>query len=214
MPRLMSGGLDLGRRGQRLASHGTLELSVITPTGTRSYYLATAKLNFNGVQWRPDLRDSGEITGSIIAEADEATIAIQNVDTLFGIEAVSIADYLSNADARVGRYELDPERGSESHEILMTGLVVGLDPNEQSVQLTIVPDTYSGVSVGPYRHIRRLCQFFYKGDECGRPATDPPTCDFTLNGAGGCDGRWGATEKIIHHGGEPYLDNQVFQKII
>jgi len=212
----MAAGLGdvIGRTDQRMRSHGTLELAVNTGAETRSYYLATATLNFNGINWRPELRATAEITANLGADASEAILEIQNVDTILGIAFVAIEEFLFGAEARVGRYWADLERGSEWHETLLTGLVTGLDPNEQSVQLTIIPDTYSGVSVGPFRHIRRLCQAGYKTPECGRPVTDPPTCDFTLNGAGGCDGRWGAVEKFVRHMGTPFLDNQVFQKII
>lgn len=214
MPRLTPTGLDDALVRGRLSSHGTLELTVDTGAEIRSYYLSTAALNFNGIQWRPDLRETGEITANLGADASEATIEIQNVDTLFGKELVKVEEFLFGAVATVGEYWRDSERGSEWHEILLTGLVTGLDPNEQSVQLTIIPDIYSGVSVGPFRHLRRLCQAEYKGFECGRPATDPPTCDKTLNGVGGCHGRWGVEEKFVRHMGAPFLDNQIFQKII
>lgn len=216
MPRLMAAGLDevLNRPDSQMSSHSTLELTVDIGAEVRSYYLATASLNFNGITWRPELRETDEITANLADDASGAKIEIQNVDTLFGIEFVAIEEFLSGAEAVVGEYWKDLDRGAEWHEVLLTGLVAGLDVNEQVVQLTIIPDVYSGVSVGPFRQIRRLCQAEYKSFECGRPATDPPTCDFTLNGAGGCDGRWGATEKFARHMGMPFLDNQVFQKII
>ena len=215
MPRLMAAGLNEALDSGRLSSWGTLELSVDTGVEIQNFYLATAKLNFNGVNWTPDLRDAGEISSNILAEANEATVQIQNVNNVFGIRFVILEEFLSTADAVVGRYWRDEVRGNEWHEVLMTGLITGLDPNEQSVRLTVVPDTYSGVSVGPFRRIRRLCQAKYKSFECGRPITDPfNTCDYTLNGTGGCNGRWGATEKFIRHMGAPFLPNNVFQKII
>lgn len=216
MPRLLAAGLDeaLKRPDGQIASHSTLELTVDLGAEFRSYYLATASLNFNGITWRPELRETDEITSNLAADASEARIAIQNVDRLFGIEFIAIEEFLSGAEVKVGEYWKDLERGSEWHEILLTGLVAGLDVSEQSAQLTIISDVYSGVSVGPFRQIRRLCQAEYKNFECGRPVTDPPTCDKTLNGAGGCHGRWGATDKFARHMGMPFLDNQVFQKII
>lgn len=216
MPRLMAAGLDeaLARTDGRLSSHSTLELTVNLGAEIRSYYLATATLTFNGITWQPELRETDEITANLAADASEAQIGIQNVDTLFGIEFIAIEEFLSGAEAKVGEYWKDLDRGAEWHEVLLTGLVTGLDVSEQVAQLTIVSDVYSGVSVGPFRQIRRLCQAEYKSFECGRPATDPPTCDKTLNGAGGCHGRWGATEKSARHMGAPFVDNQVFQKII
>lgn len=215
MPRLLAAGLEEALIRGRLSSYGTLELVVDIDSEIKSFYLATGKLNFNGMQWQPHLRESGDVDANLGADASEATVDIQNVDTLFGIEFVRIEEYLSNAVARVGRYWIDKDGGFEAHEVLLTGLITSVDPNEQNVGLKIIPDTNSGVSVGPSRHLRRLCQAPYKSFECGRPITDPfDTCDYTLNGAGGCHGRWGATEKFTRHVGMPFLDNQVFQKII
>lgn len=216
MPRLMTAGLDeaLARPDSQMSSYSTLELTVELGAEVRSYYLATASLNFVGITWRPELRDTDEIRANLADNASTAKMEIQNVDTLFGIEFVAIEEFLSGAEAKVGEYWQDLERGAEWHEVLLTGLVTGLDVNEQAAQLTIVSDVYSGVSVGPFRLVRRLCQAGYKSFECGRPITDPPICDKTLNGADGCHGRWGATEKSARHMGAPFLDNQVFQKII
>jgi hypothetical protein len=216
MPRLLAAGLDetLARPDIQMSSHSTLELTVQIGAEVRSHYLATASLNFGGITWRPELRETDEITANLAADASEAAMEIQNVDTLFGKEFVNIEEFLSGAEAKVGEYLKDLDRGAEWHEVLLTGLVAGLDANEQAVQLTIISDTHSGLSVGPFRAIRRLCQAEYKSFECGRPATDPPTCDKTLNGAGGCHGRWGAIEKFTRHMGAPFLDNRVFQQII
>jgi hypothetical protein len=215
MPRLLSAGLDdaLAQSNTRLRSYSTLELIVPTDKETRAYYLATAALEFNGITWQPELREGGEVSANLAEDASEATIEIQNVDTFFGIELPKIREYLAAAEARVGEYFTDLDRGAEWQEILLTGLVTGLAPDEQSVRLTIIPDIYSSVSVGPFRFMRRSCQADYKSFECGRPATDPPTCDKTLNGNGGCLGRWGA-QNVVRHMGAPFLDNQVFQKII
>jgi hypothetical protein len=214
MPRLIAAGLDDALARGNLATHGTLRLLVPTATEIRSYHFATAKLNFNGVEWSPQLRESGEVNMSLTGDADEATVEVQNVDNLFGIEAISIEAYLSGSLGVVGRYFQDLDHGARWHDETLTGLVTGIRVNEQAVQLLVVSDSYSSVSVGPFRYIRRACQAGYKTAECGRPITDPfDTCDYTLNGAGGCDGRWGAN-KAARHMGFPFLDNQVLQKII
>jgi hypothetical protein len=215
MPRLMEAGLSdaLGRSDQTIESHSTLQFSVDTGSQLKIFHLATATLEIDGVLWRPDLRTGSEITASLTGDADEATLEIQNVDTLFGIQLVGLEEFLSGAEAKVGRWWKDLDRGSEWHRVTLTGLVTGVQPNEQVVKLTIVPDTYSGVSVGPFRFFRRLCQAEYKSFECGRPVTDPPTCDKTLNGNGGCLGRWGANNVVRHMGG-PFQENRILQKII
>jgi hypothetical protein len=215
MPRLIAAGLDEALERGNLATHGTLRLLVPTATEIRSYHFATAILNFNGVEWRPELRESGEVNMSLTGDADEATVEVQNVDNLFGIEAISLEEYLSGSLAVVGRYFQDLDHGARWHDETLTGLITGIRPNERAVQLLVVPDSYSSVSVGPFRYITRACQAGYKTAECGRPITDPfDFCDYTLNGANGCHGRWGATEKFIHIMGFPYIDNKIFQKII
>lgn len=216
MPRLLPAALieALNRRDVQMSSHGTLEMSVITGIETRIYRFSTGGITFNGITWSSQLREIGEINSDLSSEGDEVTLGLQNVDTLLGIEFLNLQRYLSGAEVKVGRYWKDLDRKAEWHEIIFTGLVAAINPDEQVVRLTVVSDLYSGVSVGPLRKIRRLCPFLYKGFECGRPITDPPTCDYTLNGAGGCDGRWGATNKFIRHGGAPYLDNNLDLKII
>src|SRR5262245_32052980 len=118
MPRLLGAGLEEALVRGRLSQYGTLELAVDIESEVRSYYLATATLNFDGIQWQPDLRESGEIDANLGADASEAMIEIQNVDTALGIEFVRIEEYLSQAGARVGRYWCDLKRGVEWHEIL------------------------------------------------------------------------------------------------
>lgn len=216
MARLLAHDLAeaLARPDMPLVTHSTLELFLTIGAELRNYRFATATLAIGGVVWQPQLRQTAEINSDLSSEGDEVALDLQNVDSVLGIEFVQLQKYLFGAEAKVGRFWKDWEKGAEWHEILLTGLVVGIDPDEMVCRLTVVPDVYSGVSVGPLRKIRRLCPFLYKGFECGRPATDPLTCDYTLNGAGGCDGRWGSTNKFIRHGGNPYIDSGLELKII
>ena len=204
----------LNRPDAQIATHSTLEMFVVIGAETRTYRFATAGLAFNGINWLPQLRETSEINSDLSSEGDEITLDIQNVDTLLGVEFLNLQRYLSGAEVVMGRYWKDLDKGADWNDVLFTGLVAGLEPDEQVVKLTAVSDVYSGVSVGPLRKVRRLCPFLYKGFECGRPPTDPPTCDYTLNGAGGCDGRWGSTNKFVRQGGAPYLDNNLDFKII
>src|SRR5262249_47501173 len=148
----------------------------------------------------PQLRKSPEITSSLTSQVDNAVAELQNVDTILGSEFASLERFLFGAEVKVGRYWKDLERGAEWHHIFLTGLVQDIDDNENTARLTIISDIYADLSVGPLRHVRRRCQTDYKSDECGRPKTDPFTaCDKTLNGYGGCDGRWGSTQKVARH---------------
>jgi|SRR5262245_6210190 len=216
MARLMSASLleAFKQQDTQFSSHGTLEIFVLLGALSRTYRFATASLSIGGVAYLPQMRAAGEINSDLSSEGDEVTVELQNVDTLLGIEFMALQRSLFGAECTLGRYWKELSRGSEWHEILFTGLIVGIDPDEQNLRLTIVSDVYSGVSVGPIRKVRRLCPFRYKGPECGRPITDPPTCDFTLNGAGGCDGRWGATNKFARIGSAPYIDSNLDLKII
>lgn len=216
MARLMQAGLAeaLSRPDAQIDSHSTLQLFVVNGAQTRRYFFATGSLNFDGVIWQPQLRQTDEINSDLTGDGDEAVLELQNVDTVLGIEFVNIRRVLSGSEALVGRYWKDLDFGTVWHDVFLTGVVTGLDPNEMVVRLTVVSDEYSGVSVGPLRKIRRLCPFDYKGPECGRPVTDPPTCDFTLHGAGGCHGRWGDPNKFIRHGGAPFIDAGLNLKII
>jgi len=204
----------LSRPDAQIATHSTLEMFAVIGAETKSYRFATAGLTIDGVFWQPHLRETAEINSDLTSEGDEVTLDLQNVDTVLGKEFVRFQRSLSGAEALVGRYWKDLDRGTEWHDVLFTGVIAGIDPDEMVVKLTGVPDTYSGTSVGPLRHIRRLCTVLYKSFECGRPLTDPLTCDLTLNGAGGCHGRWGAVDKFARHAGVPYLDTNLELKII
>lgn len=215
MPRRMPAGLmeALNRPDGQIETHSTLELFLITGAETRSFYFATASLSFNGVIWQPQLRKTPEISSSLLGEVDEAVCELQNVDTVLGSEFANLERQLSGAEAKVGRYWKDLERGAEWHKVLLTGFVEEPGDDELTAKLTIISDVYSDVSVGPLRRVRRLCQWRpFKGFECGHTGPES-VCDYTLNGTGGCHGRHGDPLKFARHGGGPFLDNEVLQKI-
>lgn len=211
MPRLMPPGLmeALNRPGARFEFHGTLELFVVSGSEIKSYYFATGTLNFGGISWKPHLRKSPEIGSSILGEADEAVAELQNVDTILGIEFANLERSLSGAEANVGRYWKDLERGTVWHKVFLTGLVEDVSDDEMAVKLAIVSDIYADVSVGPLRNVRRQCQARYKGFECGSLSTEP-ICTYTL---AACQLRHPGDTRFARHMGAPFLDFELLQKI-
>src|SRR5262245_61667109 len=109
MPRNMPAGLmeALGRPGARFEFHGTLELIIFNGAETRSFYFATGTFNFGGIIWQPQLRKTPEITFTISGAPDQATVEIQNVDTVIGREFASLERFMFGAEAKVGRYWRD-----------------------------------------------------------------------------------------------------------
>jgi hypothetical protein len=198
--------MDAINRGARLSSHSTLELFVLVGAEIRTYYFATATLDFAGVRWQPDLRQTDEILSSMLGEADDAVIELQNVDTILGKEFARLERYLYGAEAKVGIYWKDLDIGTEWHKVFLTGLVEDVDDNEMTARLTVIADTYSGVSVGPLRNIRRQCQARpYKGFECGS-SSNLPTCPRTL---AACQARHPGSDAFARHMGAPFLPNDV-----
>src|SRR5262245_36617739 len=216
MPRDMNNLIQLfGRPDRSIESHSTLQLLVDTGAEKRPYYYARASLNFDGVAWSPQLRKTSTIRASLSKAANQATVDLQNVDTLIGREFLKIQEFLFGAVAKVGRYWIDENGGAPIHAILLTGLITGIDIGEQSVTLTVVADGYANINVGPNHRVTRICQWAtqgaFKGPECGY--TGPETvCNGLLNDSGGCEGRHGTPLKFIRFGGFPYIDNA--QKLV
>src|SRR5262249_1629884 len=145
----------LNRPNAQFATYGTLQLFVPIGSNIRNYYFSTASLQFDGITWQPQLRKSPEITSSLTSQVDNAVAEVQNVDTILGTEFENLERFLFGAEAKVGRYWKDLERGAEWHHVFLTGLVQDIDDNENTAQLTIVSDIYADLSVGPLRHVRR-----------------------------------------------------------
>lgn len=208
MPRIMPAGLmeAFNRPHSRIISLSTLELFILTGAETKSYYFATGTLSFGGISWQPHLRVTDEVVSSMLGDADDAVIELQNVDTILGIEFAGMERFLYGAEAKVGFYWKDLERGAEWHKVMLTGLVEDVDDNEMVARLTVVSDIYSGVSVGPLRTTRRRCQAFpYKGFECGS-VSDLPTCPRTV---AACDERHPGDDHLARHMGAPFLPNDM-----
>lgn len=207
MPRIMPPGLmEAIARGARLSSHSTLEMFVRTGVVTRSYYFATATLDFDGVRWLPHLRVTDEIVSSMLGDADDAVIELQNVDTVLGKEFASLERFLYGAEANVGFYWKDLDRGTVWHKVFLTGSVQDVDDNEMTARLVVVSDIHSGVSVGPSRNTQRKCQApGYKLFECGSKS-DLPTCPRTLVA---CQDRHPGDDAFARHMGAPFLPNDV-----
>jgi hypothetical protein len=214
MPRQLQGGLVqlLGRRDRNIESHSTLQLFVIRGAERRNYYLATASLTFDGIDWAPELRKASQIRAGLSRVPNQAILDLQNVDTNLGIEFLNLQEFVFGAEAKVGRYWRDVDSGAEGHDVFLTGVVTGLDISEEAVQLTVVSDPYSSVSVGASRTITRICQWQIRGDfkgpECGYVGPES-VCNGLLNDSGGCEGRHGTPLKFAKFGGFPYVDNAV-----
>lgn len=207
MPREIPSAMEMiGRPDQNIRSHSTLELFIVTGAEDKTYHFATGQVVIDGVTWQPQLRETTEIRNSIKRATNRGTVDLQNVDTVLGVELARLKDYLTGADAKMGRYWENPDTGQIEHEVLLTGVIAGLEVNERVAGLVIAADTHSGTSVGPIRKVRKLCQARYKGPECGYRGAEA-RCDYTLNGSGGCHGRHGNPLKFAKHLGAPYLDN-------
>lgn len=213
MPRNLPSGLieEFETPGARFREHSTLELFLLVSGRPRAYYFASALLNFDGVIWQPQIRGTSEIKQGITRATNRATVQIQNVDTILGIEFAQLERSLFGAEAAVGRYWLNLDAGSERHDIFLSGVIAGIDPSQNVVELTIVADIYAGVSVGPLRQIRRLCQARpYKGFECGS-TSNLSICNYTF---GDCQLRHSGDEAFARHMGAPYIDNATDFKLI
>jgi hypothetical protein len=208
MPRQFANGLQdlLARKDKNLETHSTLELSVIGGAIPQNYYFATAKIEAGGIVWQPQLRKVSSIKASLTRTTNQATVDLQNVDTVLGLEFTRIQDYLSGATAKVGRYWKDHDSGSVFHELFLSGIVAVPPVSQDVVSLTVVADMYSGVSVGARRRMTRICQWrFRQEDTCGYDGVETE-CNLLINSNDGCQGRHGDPLKLARYGGHPYID--------
>jgi hypothetical protein len=196
----------LNRPNARFETHGTLQLFIFNGAEIKSYYFATGALNFGGIAWQPHLRKTPEITFTISGSPDQATVELQNVDTVLGREFASLERFMFGSEALVGRYWRDLERGTEWHKVFLTGFVDDNGDNELTAPLTIVSDVYADVSVGPLRDTRMQCQARpYKGPECGSVST-LPTCPRTL---AACQDRHPGDDAFARNMGFPFMPHDV-----
>ena len=201
----------LALKNKRAESHTTLQVSINTTDLVRDYYFATSRLFYMGVNWSPQLKQGSQIRSSLTRTADAATCELQNADTEMGLEFLGLGQSIYGAEMKIGRYWKDLESGGEFHKVLLTGPIVGLQVNENVVQLTAVSEPYAQVSVGATRRVTSLCQWQFRNpDTCGY-AGNLLTCNFMLNDIDGCEGRHGggvgATLKRAKNGGFVFLNS-------
>jgi len=214
MPRKMQNGLMdlLSRKDKQVESHSTLKITIDSVTVDRTYYFATAELDFENVTWRPLLKRGDQIRASLTRAADQATCEIHNVDTLIGVEFLKLGSAIYGAEIQLGRYWLDLLSGTQYHKVLLTGPIVGMEVAEDAVRLTAVSEAYANVNVGASRAVTPICQWVYKDVSTCQYAGPQTDCNLLLNHVDGCEGRHGggvgATLKRAKYGGDPFLNSQ------
>lgn len=192
-------------------SHTTLELSLpsdIAPSQT--LYLATARLTIDGVRYDWHLRNGSTIKTSLTSAADRASVEIQNVDTVFGVDALRLADSLYGAKVKLGRYWRDLRSSATFQRNLLTGLVASVEIDENVVRLGLVSDLYATINVGASEQVIRKCRWQvsgrFRGTECGYSGA-LLTCNGLYDSADGCEGRHGTPLKQAKFGGFAYIES-------
>jgi hypothetical protein len=187
------GMIALFKRADKLIEvHTTLEVLVNTPTVKRNYYFATAPIVINGISYEAQLRTDGEIKSSLGRSADPATVDLQNADNQTGLEFLSLGTSLPGSTVRIGRWRKDLKSGIEDHQVYLTGVVVGVRPDQNFTKITAVPEPYARVSVGATRRVVLSCQWNFRDPATCGYAGSELKCNFLLNDADGCAGRHGS----------------------
>jgi hypothetical protein len=198
----------MARPDKRIESHSTLRLIIDNGDILRVWYLASAELTIDGVEYEPELRKSSRIKSSLTRAADSGSVEIQNVDTEIGREFLAQREAIYGAEAKIGRWWRDSISGWEGHKVFLTGPVVGFDLDENIVRLRAVSEPYANISVGARRIIDPLCQAVFRDPTtCGFAGAEL-TCNLMLNHAGGCKGRHGQTPTLerAKFMGDPYVN--------
>lgn len=209
MPRQMPNGLQqwLATKNKRAERHITAQISIVTTTLIRNYYYATGALDLNGIKWLPQLRRDSQIKTSLTRSADQATVELQNVDTELGVAFLAIYKQLYGQEIKVGRYWKDLDSGAEFHKVFLTGVIIGLQVNQETVRLTAVSDAYASISVGATRRVALTCGWVFRDPStCGYNGT-LQTCNYLLNHADGCQGRHGDPQKRAKIAAFAYLNS-------
>ncbi len=213
MPRKMPAGLMtlLAREDKQIETHTTLQVSIDNGDILQDFNFASAELTINGTLYAAQLRKGSQIKSSITNAADKATVELQNADMLPSLELLSLGQAIYGADAKIGRYWLDKVSGAEYHKVLLTGVLVGLEIDENAVRLTAVSEPYANISVGATRRVTNLCQWTFRDPSTCGFAGSLLTCNFLLNHVDGCEGRHGggvgATLKRAKYGGMVFLNS-------
>lgn len=214
MPRKMPAGLMalLARKDKRIESRTTLEVLIDNGDILRAYYLASAGLAFNGVNWQPLLKQGSQFKSSLTRAADQAAVELFNADTEIGKEFLGLGQALYGASAKIGRYWRDLDGGAEFHKVFLTGVVVGLSVDENVARLTAVSEPYANISVGASRRVTTLCQWQFRNPNTCGFAGSLLTCNFMLNHVDGCEGRHGGgvgdSLKRAKFGGMAFLNSK------
>jgi hypothetical protein len=194
------------RESTQIESHTTLQISIDNGDIVRNYYFASAGLFFDGVHWRPLLKQASETKSSLTRASDRSTVELFNEDTEIGREFLALGQAINGAETKMGRYWKDLESGMEFHDVLLTGLLIAPPINEDVVGLSSVSEPYANISVGASRRVALACQWQFRNPfTCGYNGS-LLTCNFLLNHADGCQGRHGDPLKRAKFGGMAFLD--------
>ncbi|MCI0391661.1 MAG: hypothetical protein MOB07_23195 [Acidobacteria bacterium] len=210
MPRILPDGLlpAINRINANIETHSTLQLQIPASSGIQvSQYWATAGLDIGGVPYQSVLREGGLVKSSLTRAADRVEVQLQNVDVTLGVTLLQLQDVLCGAEVKFGRFWRDAQ-GTEYQKTILTGVVAGVELDENFVRLILLSDAYAAVSVGASRRVVRLCQFRYKDPSTCQFVGTPPDCNFMLNDAGGCHGRHGDPLKRAKYGGYVFIESK------
>jgi hypothetical protein len=181
----------LARKDKQVQSRTTLQIHIDNGDILKTYYFATAELNFKGVIWKPLVLQGSQIRATLGTAADKATVELHNADTEIGKEFLALGQNLYGAEVQVGRHWKDLLSGIEKHKVFLTGPLVGFEIEEKVVRISAVSEPYANIDVGATRRVALSCQWQFRNpNTCGYNGS-LLTCDFTLNGTGGCEGRHG-----------------------
>ncbi len=172
MPRNLRNGLAQVLKNGSAESHTWLILTLpsdIAPS--ENLYLATAPITIDGVKFDGQLRTGSAVKTSITRAADRASVEVQNVDTVFGVDSLRLADSLYGAKVQLGRYWRDLQSGATFSHGMLTGIVASVEINENVVKLGLISDVYSTINVGASEQVVRKCRWQiegrFRGTECG-----------------------------------------------
>lgn len=195
----------LARSDKRIQTHTTAAILIDNGDILRDYRFASASLTINGIVYAAQLRKGSQIKSSLTRASDSASVELQNVDTELGREFLTLGQSLYGAETKIGRFWRDLESGAEFHKVFLTGLLVGLQIDEQIVRVTAVSEPYANISVGATRRVAPLCQWEFRNPNTCGYAGSLLVCNFRLNDSGGCDGRHGAPLKQAKNGSFAFL---------
>jgi hypothetical protein len=208
----------LARKDKRVETHSTLAVLINNGDILRNYYFASAKLTIDGNIYAPQLRRVSQIKSSLTRAADQGTVDLQNVDIEIGREFLSLGQALTGADTKIGRHWTDLDSGATWHKVFLTGVLIGLQIDENICQIAVVSEPYANISVGATRRVTSLCQWQFRNPNTCGYAGSLLTCNFMLNDTGGCEGRHGGgvgnSLKRAKFGGFAYINSSSRLKTI